>query len=297
MYSNLEKPANLAAFEDKKPGKYTPAFILALKAKKNTAFNMPDEIQRNSIHETFRVELLGLKEICCDNFQVLKGYIHDGFPKNQWKIKYDEAGMTVYDAALHYNWDNVVALNKKMKDFIDLYPTQLTTGFMPVTFKAKVLSDEDKFALKYAAFKSSKQTSTATGAKITADNLVYLDLQNLQHDAHIVFRNNPEALKQFMFSVIKTRISPPGSASLGIDLKEEGTNLPVANATIIIQSETGIAITKVTNDAGQADFPHINPDNYKVKIQSVGKPDINLVKEVNTGVSARLKITTPYQSS
>jgi hypothetical protein len=209
------------------------------------------------------------------------------------KIKYDEAGMTVYDAALHYNWDNVVALNKKMKDFIDLYPTQLTNGFMPLPFKAKVLSDEDKFAQKYAAFKTSKETSTATGAKITADNLVYQDLQNLQHDAHIVFRNNPEALKQFMFSVIKTRISPPGSASLGIDVKEEGTNLPVANATITIQSETGIAITKATNDAGQADFPHINPDNYKIKIQSVGKPDINLVKEVNTGVSARLKITIP----
>ena len=84
-------------------------------------------------------------------------------------------------------------------------------------------------------------------AKITADNVVYEDLQNLQNDAHIVFRKDGEALKQFMFTIVKAIVSPPGSASLGIDLKEEGTNLPVANAIITIQSATGIAMTKTTN--------------------------------------------------
>jgi hypothetical protein len=293
MYDNLENPTNLAAFQAKKPGKYTPAFILGLRANKTAAFNMPDDVQRNSIFETFKVELTGLNAICCENFQDLKGYIHDGFPKDQWKIKYDEAGMTVYESASHNNWENTIALNKKMNDFIDLYPAQLTTGFMPVGFAAQVSEDADAFALKYAAFKSAKETSVATGAKLTADNQVYSDLQNLQNDAHIVFRNNPEALKQFMFSVVKSIVSPPGSASLGIDLKEEGTNLPVADATVTIQSATGIAVTKTTNDMGQVDFPQIDPDNYRVKIQPVGKPDINLVKEVNTGVSARLKVMIP----
>jgi hypothetical protein len=293
MYASLEKPSNLAAFEAKKPGKYTPAFILGLKAKKTAAFNLPDDDQRNSIFETLRVELTGLNAICCQNFQDLKGYIHDGFSKDQWKIKYDEAGMTVYESASHNNWENTTALNKKMNDFILLYPTQLTTGFMPDTFATQVSHDKDKFALKYAALKTARETSTATGAKITADNLVYTDLQNLQNDAHIVFRNNPDTLKEFMFSVVKNIVSPPGSASLGIDLIEEGTNLPVANAKITIQSATGIAITQTTNDQGQTDFPKIDPDNYKVLIQPIDKPEIKLVKEVNTGVSARLKIKIP----
>jgi hypothetical protein len=96
-----------------------------------------------------------------------------------------------------------------------------------------------------------------------------------------------------MFSVVKNIVSPPGSASLGIDLIEEGTNLPVANAKITIQSATGIAITQTTNDQGQTDFPKIDPDNYKVLIQPIDKPEIKLVKEVNTGVSARLKIKIP----
>jgi hypothetical protein len=134
-------------------------------------------------------------------------------------------------------------------------------------------------------------------AKITAKNIVYNDLLNLQNDAHIVFRNSPETLKEFRFSVVKSIVSPPGSANLGIELKEEGTNLPVANAKITIQSATGIAMNQTTNDKGQADFPNIDPDIYKVLIQIVGKPDINLVKEVNTGVSARIKITIPAQNS
>jgi hypothetical protein len=293
MYANLENPINLAAFEVVKPGKYAPDFILDLKTRKTTAFEMPGDVQRSSIHEASRKELTGLKDICCENFQVLKGYIHDGFPKDQLKIRYDEAGMSVYESAANSNWEKVVELNKNMKDFIDLYPTQLATGFMPVPFKAKVASDSNKFDEKYAAFKLSRETTSATGAKIAADNLVYVDLQNLQNDAHIVFKDNPETLKQFMFLEIKTLISPPGSASLGIDLIEDGTNLPVANAAITIQSETGIAISQTTNEAGQADFPKIDPDNYKVKIQPVGKPEINLVKEVNTGVSARLKVKVP----
>ena len=52
-------------------------------------------------------------------------------------------------------------------------------------------------------------------------------------------------------------------------------------------------ITATTDEKGQADFLSIDPDNYKVKIQPVGKPEINLVKEVNTGVSARLKVMVP----
>jgi hypothetical protein len=293
IYDSLEIPEILAAFEEKKPGKYTAGFIVDLRTRKTTAFNFPDEEQRNSIHEAFKVELIGLKVICCDNFQDLKGYIHDGFPKNLWKVKYDEAGMTVYESASHNNWENLVALNKRMKDFIALYPTELTAGFMPAGFSAKVSSDTQNFDAKYAEFKTARGTYLGTGAKINANNLVYEDLQNLQNDAHMVFRYKPEALKLFMFSVVKAFVSPPGSASLGIDIIEEGTNLPLANATITIQSATGIAITKTSNDLGQVNFPNIDPDNYRVKIQPAGKREINLVKEVNTGVSARLKVTIP----
>ena len=164
---------------------------------------------------------------------------------------------------------------------------------MPDSFKAKVLSESNNFDVKYEAFKSSRETASGSDAKVSANNLVYDDLLNLQNDAHIVFKDYPETLKQFMFLEIKTLISPPGSASLGVDLTEDGTNLPVANATITIQSETGIAITKTSDEKGQADFLSIDPDNYKVKIQPVGKPEINLVKEVNTGVSARLKVKIP----
>ena len=293
IYDSLEVPANLLKFQAKKPGKYTPAFILGLRNNKTTAFNLPDDDQRNSIHETNKIELTELMLTCCGNFQDLKGYIHDGFPKAQWTVKYDEAGMTVYDQASHKNWEQVVALNKKVNDFIVAYPTQLAAGFMPVTFGADCTAATTAYNLKYAAFKTSKETGTGTGAKLTADNVVNTNLQDLQNDAHIVFRTDGEALKLFMIAEVKNIVSPPGSASLGIDLINAGTNIPEANAIITIQSATGRAITLTTNAEGKVDFPRLDPDNYRVNIQPVGKPAINLVKEVNTGVSARLKVTIP----
>ena len=293
VHISLELPANLAKFEDNKPGKYTPPFILGLKNKLTNAINLPDDIQISSIHETLRVELVKLGFTCCDNFQVIKGYIDDGFSEDVVKIKYKEAGMDVYDAASHKNWEMVESLNKKMGDFILAYPTQLTAGYMPPAFSAKVTGDASAFSTKYATFKSTRQTGVATGAKIEADNIVYSDLQRIQKDAHIVFREDPETLKQFVILEVKNIVSPAGGASLGIDLIAEGTNLPVANALIIIQSATGIAMQTTPNDKGEANFDKIDSDTYNVKIQVPGKPDINLVKDVDTGVSARLKITIP----
>ena len=289
-YDSLEVPENLAAFEAKKPGKYTPIYIASLRTHKTTAFNLPDNVMRKSIHETLRVELTANMQTCCGYFQDLKGYIFDGFPDELCEIKYNEAGMVDYDSASHKNWEKVVALNQKMEVFISTYPTQLTEGFMPSDFEDAVSAASSAFMLKYNAFKSSKETGVGTGAKIKANNLVYADLQNLQNDAHNVFRNDGEVLKQFVFLEVKKIVSPPGSASLGLDLIQDGTNLPIPNAVIIIQSKTGIAMQTTSDIGGHANFTKIDPDDYKVKIQITGKPDINLVKEVNTGVSARLKV-------
>ena len=293
MYDTLEIPDILAAFEAKKPGKYTSAYILGLRNNRTTAKSLPDEEQRSAIHETLRIELKGLNFNCCENFQDLKGYIRDGFPKNEWRVKYKEAGLHDYDNARNSRWVSTNDLNSKMETFITTYTTQLTNGYMPAAFATKVTADATAFTLKYNAFELSKGTGVGTSAKVIANNVVYDDMQNLQNDAHMVFRNDAARLKLFMIMEVKKQVSPPGSANLGIELKEKESNLPVANASITIQSATGIAMHATTNAQGEADFSNIDPDVYHVKIQVTDKPEINLTKEVDTGVSARMKVVIP----
>ena len=85
-------------------------------------------------------------------------------------------------------------------------------------------------------------------------------------------------------------VAPAGSASFKIELIAVGTNLPIPNGIVTIQSATGIAIKGTTNADGVFEFTKVDPDNYKVLIQIEGKPDINETKEVNTGVNARMKV-------
>ncbi|MEI8204835.1 MAG: carboxypeptidase-like regulatory domain-containing protein [Bacteroidota bacterium] len=293
MYDRLEITEIHDAFEAKKPGKYTSGFILSLRDNRTTAMNLPDDEQRSAIHETLRIQLVGLNFNCCENFQDLKGYIHDGFPKNEWQVKYKEAGLHDYTPASHGNWVSTNDLNSKMKTFISTYATQLANGYMPTAFATKVTTDAAAFTVKYDAFESSKGTGVGTSAKVIANNVVYEDMQNLQNDAHMVFRNDAAKLKLFTIMEVKKQISPPGSANLGLELIEKGSNLPIENASITIQSATGVAKHATTNAQGEADFSNIDPDVYHVKIQITGKPDMNLTKEVDTGVSARMKLVIP----
>ena len=52
----------------------------------------------------------------------------------------------------------------------------------------------------------------------------------------------------------------------------------------------GIAIKLETKDS-VAKFVKVDPDKYHMHVVVPGHPDVEKVKEVNTGVNARLKIT------
>ena len=293
MIASLEEPLKFAKFVAKKPTKYVAGFVPALKLIKKTAFDKPDSVQVSSVHETNAIDLESLAQTCEDNFQDLKTYIHDGWAKQYWKTKYDEAGMVDYTKASHGNWEFVVGLNKKALDCIGNYPAELATGHMPAGFDLQVQGDSDAFDAKYTEFKNSRETATLTAEKISANNTLLAALQGVQFDAHAAFRRDAEGMKDFIIESVKKLVSPPGSASLGMDFTEGGTNLPLINVKVTIQSSTGIAMLMNSGTTNTVEFTHIDPDNYRVLIQVPGKPDITMVKEVNTGVNARMKVVVP----
>lgn len=281
----------LSKFADLKPGKYVVGFVPGLETIRTTAMKLPDDDQRRAAHELQRVKLVKLGAVCIDDFGKLVTYINDGWPEEEHKAVCIEAGMNELKQAEKDNWEKLAAMNTKMNAFIANVDNaaKLTTGFMPVGFAAQVTSDTGAFASKYVDFKSARETGPATSAKITANNGLYKHVEDVYEDAKVVFKDDEDILKLFNFAHVKLIVSPPGSASLEVELIKAVTNEKV-DGKIIIQSATGVAISKDTVD-GVAKFVSVDPDDYIVKVIVVGSPEVTVKKEVNTGVNARLKIT------
>ncbi len=288
IYRNLER--YLEDFNALKPGKYTVGFLEGLRGRRDEAMELPDAVALRLKIEQLRIDLKEMRKDCGENFQVLKGYIRDGWGKEFWKIEFGAAGGAAFKKSEKDNWASTLDMNKKMKDFIAKYPTELENGYMPDEFVSKVDEDVEGFALKYGEFIKSKQKGTIRGKKITADNVVYADLQGVQNDAHAVFRSDEAKLGLFMVYDVKRMIARAGHARLSVVLKEKGTNEKVSNGKVTIQSEKGVAQVLVTDDTGEVVFLHLHPDVYNVKIEMEGRAVIHIVKKVGVGKHARMKV-------
>ena len=148
--NNLE--ADLALFALKK-AKYTVAFVNTLRGLRTAAMGLPDEEQRNGVHQTLKNLLPDLLTPVKDNFNDLKGYIRDGWPGQDPKPRYEAAGLVKYNAIGESNWENVAGLCESMVQFINANTVLLTApGGMVGTFLNKVKADRDAFKNVYDPF-------------------------------------------------------------------------------------------------------------------------------------------------
>jgi len=285
--SNLE--ANLPVFVDYKT-KYTAAYVADLKAARVVAMALPDADVRDAASETLRVEMLPLGASSVKNFQYLKGYIDDAFEADLRTINYRAAGLDEYEGARLNNWEDMIGMNLKMNAFIKANEAILTTdGFMPAAFGAKVTAAADGFATKYAAFKVARQTSENTAAKVRANNALYKSMMDFMTDGQMLFGSNDEMKKLFTFSVLKSLVSPPGSASLKVTVKKaDGSAAEGIKVNIKEAEDNAPEIMGVSDANGEVTFNGIDAGVYTV---NVGFANVqNYTKEVNTGVDARLEV-------
>jgi hypothetical protein len=194
---------------------------------------MPDVQERGEASETALIELKPIAKTCCRNYQMLKGYIRSAFTNEDvWKPKFEAAGSDYYEGAYAEDWESVSELNQRMHNFIDANSVALLAGNnMPATFTAKVDDDADAFTAKYGEFTGSSSTSTATDAKITANNAAYKFVMNgIAADAPVVFED--ETLRAlFIFNTRLEEINPKERGVKG-GVEQSGTNEPLANAVL-----------------------------------------------------------------
>jgi hypothetical protein len=302
-YGQALKVDDLAALAAHK-AKYTTALLNGYVANVQTAEDLPGEEQINESSETLRIDTGKQADVTLENYRKLKTYITDAYEKPYHKAKLEAAGSTLYPKAQNENWEQVKGLNTAMKNFIIANETELTANNnMPATFNAKVAADGDDFLTKYNAFMEARKTSLKTAVKIKANNDIYAECMGLMADGKVVFEKNPEKRKYYVFETLKDMVSPPGSASLEVELQYADFT-PAVGYIIKIQSEGKPAMsmptildTETRGGRAIANFADIDPNPYDWAVyakEGDRTPVATGRKDVNTGVNAKLKIVLGF---
>ena len=234
--------------------KYTATTRTDALAAITNAKNLPDDDARSSAGILARVDVVKAGKLCCDNFQLLLGYIDE-----IWKDKvsregqYAAAGKRKYAAAANEDWEAMESMNVSAKNFITANTTALLgvapnlnmpAGF-PVSFNAAVAD----FGTKYGTFKTSSETGALTGAKIKANNDCYDALMAMFGDAQRIFINEPDVARMFQFTYLHSMINPAEAGIRGT-VKEKLTNRPIGGAVIRAQKEGEVAVEILTEGDG-----------------------------------------------
>lgn len=286
--------ADLAAFVLKK-SKYTAAYVTARRAQIQACRDMPDEDTRNYDFKQLRIDLKGIGDICLGNFQDLKMYINDWRDtKPEQEAAYIAAGQNLYKTAAKGDWEDLQGMNNTMSLFVNGNDAQLQAeGYMPAAFSSKVETDRDAFAVKYNAFKTARETSVATAAKVIANNELHLEFSKINDDGQRVFANNVEMRKRYMWTELLLIVSPPGAASLNVRLKRDVDFTAIAGAQVKIQRTGFAAVTKETDENGEAEMPNIDAGVYTVTVTIGTEPVRTFTKDVNVGTNARMELVIP----
>ncbi len=254
---------------------YTAAYKTAALAAEAAAKAMPDDVTRNAAAETLRIGLVKMGDICLLNFRTLKSYIETAFTdRDVWTIQFKAAGQQYFKDAGNEDWESMELLNQAMKNYMAA-PANATllsgtpaNSNMPATFAAAVATAATNFSAQYLAFKSAEETSAATAAKLIANNACYRTLTAMLRDGQVIFSNDLETRKLFVFSTLWDLINPPVAGIKG-EVKASGTNAPIVGATLSIQADGEVAFDLFSDDDGN--YSHqMGAGKYTITVSANG---------------------------
>lgn len=252
---------------------YNAAFKTSALAAVAAAKALPDDVTRSAAAETLRIGLVKMGDICLLNFRALKSYIESAYTdRDVWEIQFKAAGQQYYAAAGNEDWESMELLNQAAKNYITTNNTLLLGTApnlnMPGTFQATLTLAATNFSSQYLAFKSAEETSAATATKINANNACYRTLTGMLRDGQVIFSNDLETKKLFVFSTLWDLINPPIAGMKG-EVKVVATNEPISGATVSIQKEGEVVLDLLTNDDGS--YSHqVSAGKYTISVSVVG---------------------------
>lgn len=288
----------LAKFTGAKP-KYTAAYAGTYRLEIAAARAIPDVTQRSANNEVRREELVvrvknedsSTTEIAEveEKLGLFRLYIVDVWKnKVMQRARLSEAGFDMYDKVMRYNWEKLVEVMEKGKDFLLNHEAEmLLDGVMPVTFKADFDAMADSIISAVTFYLNENQNIVqVTQAKIMANNAIYVKGMEICKVGQELFKRDPAKKTQFIWQDVLNIVTPPGAAGLRGTVKVSGSNYAVVGATIEMQTEGGTPVTFVTDAEGMYYSGNLPVGWYTFKLSKDGFATIETEVEIKTGVTS-----------
>jgi len=271
---------------------YDAAYALSRRALLTAARTLPNEEQRNGVHQAIGNLLPDLADVIKKDFLRLKDYIRKGWPGENPQPRWETAGLVKYNEIGERNWEKVTALFNAMNDFVTdaaNAPLLTTPGGMPAGYPASIIANHTAFRDKYVTYMSTRDTKTLTADKLKANNAVYDGLMDFfVFGVETVMRESFEGQKRYTFKVLKDFVSPPGTTGIKVTVKTVGEVL-VANRDVVLKKAGSPEFTIVTNEKGIA-TGECEAGEYAGKVVNADLTVVNFEKKIEVGVIGRVTV-------
>ncbi len=274
--------------------RYTDGFIDTRLAALAAAEAIPGAQARAAAAEIVLTEVAEKAVLCLNEWQKLKRYITKSVPKAALKASLEAAGSLIYEKAGDKNWDKVRALNTAGNTYlVEHEAALLADDNMPTDFMGNYETLKNDFALLYTSVLDARETAKqGTQAKVIANNEAFESLMDMMLDGQQIFKNDPAAADQFIFTEVLKEVSSAGQAGVKGLISEEDSGEVIAGATVrILDTEkvgesgpdgnyiikpvpNGVYSIEVTAD-GYA--PQLI-EGYRINLGAVGTLDIFMVR-------------------
>lgn len=268
---------------------YTPEFIADAIQSVNNAQALPDSRQAIAARSAARFNLIDACTAVKTNWQALKAYITQAFPKEVVPYMLEGAGASLYKKVSSDNWSAARSLIDAANNFITQNLSTLTDNEnMPVTFPATFQTAGENFVeLSVIYFNIDNAKKIIVTQKLEANIAIYESVISMCKDGQNIFNDNAAIKKLFVFDQQLAIHKGAGSASLSGYIKNDA-QLPIVGA-LIATSELGYQA--FTNSKGYFSIKRMVAGEYTVTVSFPGYVSVDQEVSLTAGVGSKLNLT------
>lgn len=225
-----------------------------------------------------------------DLFLFTKGYnIEIETDKEKLKTLNKDAGQQVYDAMNPTMWKDIDALANAMLSYIPKHEKGLLAGGMPADFVKRIENNRAALLTAYEFLGvKEEEAKAATTARTLAGSELKAFVVAMFKDAQLVFRDDKETAKKYVWEAVLTRVRGPKETGFGGKITSEGAKTALANATITIPA---LNLSVVSDAEGKYKFSSLAVGTYDLEITCAGyEKKIVSAKDVKANIMGRLNI-------
>ena len=253
-------------------------------AKKAQA--MLNQEERNAITKQDRQNLMTSATDCLANWQMLKTYILNGYPKATALINLQAAGLKYYAKAAKMNWSAMRSLLKVSNSFLANNSADLIDRLiMPDTFATQYAADTATCSKDNNDFLDAEvNKSSETKDKQAKDDAIYKAAIIMMKNGQKIYAGNAAMKEKFVFQQLLATAKKNNQAGLkGLVLSEN--QLPVAEVTVM---NSNGKYTTVTDAKGRFHIAGMEAGDYLIFIEKAGYQTIELPVTLKPGMTGRL---------